>query len=394
MLVAVLAVVLLTTLSGTWRQLAFSALNLVFVGGLLLSPVGTVSTLCFTVAGYGLARLAARDRPQGVFVGVVALTVAFVYLRRYDFLAWVLPGELLTDALATVGLSFLFFKIVHVVVDARSGTLGRLDFLTYLNYCLNFTTFMMGPIQRYQDYSTQWHEGAAKTRAADFEAQLHHLLRVLFGLVKAYVLAPYLQQRALPPDPQLLDYSILGLVTQTYAFWAYLYLNFSGYCDVAIGVGSLFGGAAAGELQPPLPGDRHLGLLAATAPLPHPVVDRLRLLSAVQVAVVFAGSPWAPAARRQPLSRHDHAGFGSVARDDAELPSLRPRPRALVRHFSHMGRAGDLVVGKEAAPRFAPPLARAARGDLPDVQRYGLRLHLLSGPARSATRSTAGNTLR
>jgi D-alanyl-lipoteichoic acid acyltransferase DltB (MBOAT superfamily) len=165
-------------------------------------------------------------------------------MRSYDFLKWMLPESLLTQVLSTIGLSFLFFKIVHIMIEARSGTLGQLHFLTYLGYCLNFVTFMMGPIQRYQDFYRQWH-GIEQAIPSQFEAHLDALLRVLIGLVKAYVLADRLEVLALRPDTDVLGLPFLDLLVQVYAFYFFLYLNFSGYCDVVIGVGSLLG------LKPP-----------------------------------------------------------------------------------------------------------------------------------------------
>jgi alginate O-acetyltransferase complex protein AlgI len=237
---ALAAVILLSVLRGTARQLAFLALNLVFVWGLLLGPVGALSTLLFALLGYALVQLAIHKRRAGLILGLVLYVAVFIYLRRYDFLEWVLPESLLPRALSTIGLSFLFFKIVHVMVDAYSKTLGRLDPLTYLNYCLNFATFIMGPIQRYQDYRSQW-EGETRAIPLEFEAHLDAGLRILIGLVKAYILAPFFEVRALQPDANLLALSFIGLTVQVYAFWFFLYFNFSGYCDVVIGVGSLFG---------------------------------------------------------------------------------------------------------------------------------------------------------
>jgi D-alanyl-lipoteichoic acid acyltransferase DltB (MBOAT superfamily) len=46
---------------------------------------------------------------------------------------------------------------------------------------------------------------------------------------------------ALRSDTDLLDLSLLDLFVQVYSFYFFLYFNFSGYCDVVIGVGSLMG---------------------------------------------------------------------------------------------------------------------------------------------------------
>lgn len=237
---ALAAIVLLPVLRGGARQIAFIAINLAFLWGVLLGPASTLGVVLFALLGFGLAQIALTRRGTPLFVALALYVALFVYLQRYDFLHWVLPDAALPRLLSTVGLSFLFFKIVHVVIDAYSGTLDRLDPLTYLNYCLNFATFAMGPIQRFQDYRAQW-QGEQPALPDRFEPHLDAVVRVLVGLVKVYVLAPFFEVRAFQPDTDLLALNLTGFIIQSYAFWIFLFLNFSGYCDAVIGIGSLFG---------------------------------------------------------------------------------------------------------------------------------------------------------
>lgn len=233
------AAVLLAVLSGGMRQAAFLAANIVFAW-FLLGPTGTLSTIAFCLLGFLLTQLTTW-RPRWGFVGGLGVYVLlFIYMRNYNFLQWVLPHKFLTRTLATVGLSFLFFKVVHVMIEARSGTLGRLEFPTYLNYCLNFNTFMMGPIQRYQDFYRQF-RGDERAIPLELDSHIDALLRILLGLVKVYVVAEFLAQFALAEGPGLFRQPPSVLLFRIYAFYFFLYFNFSGYCDVVIGIGSMLG---------------------------------------------------------------------------------------------------------------------------------------------------------
>lgn len=155
-LLSTTAVVLLSIFTGISRHVVFLSLNVFFLWGLLLGSQGAASTIVFCLLGYVLIWVILRSPRVGFWVALIVYIGLFAYMRRYDFLTWVLPGQVLTRALSTIGLSFLFFKVVHVVIEARSGTLGTLQVPIFLNYCLNFTTFTMGPIQRYQDFYGQW----------------------------------------------------------------------------------------------------------------------------------------------------------------------------------------------------------------------------------------------
>ena len=197
------------------------------------------ATLVFCLVGFGCAAFV-RAYPDRLWLAISGLTAGFVYARNYSFLDWVLPANLHTSVLATAGLSFLFFKILHIVIDTAGGTVPRLPFLRYLAYCLNFTTFLLGPIQRYQHFESQW-DGKTEAIPANFEAYLDAFNRVLRGMVKKYVVAEYLAAYALHPEAPVEVMSLIQLQLGTYLFYAFLYFDFSGYCDIVIGVGCLMG---------------------------------------------------------------------------------------------------------------------------------------------------------
>jgi len=172
---AVTSIFLISALGGSTRQAVFLAVNVAFVW-LVVGFQGTLSTLAFCVLGYALIQAHLRWPNLRLYLTLPAGVALFAYMRNYEMLQWFLPDDVLTNALRTIGLSFILFRIIHVLIDARSGTLRELDFFTYLNYCLSFTTFMMGPIQRYQDYHDQWY-GHARAIDPTFEAHVDAVLR-------------------------------------------------------------------------------------------------------------------------------------------------------------------------------------------------------------------------
>ncbi len=237
-LLAVTAVLVIPIARGWLRTAVFLGVNLIFVWsywGPSAMPIG----LAFCLAGYVSARLAQRYGMGVLVTSLVVLTALFVYLRGYSLGGAAAPAAPTGVGLINIaGLSFLFFKMIHVVVDAAGGSIEHLRLGRYLNYCLNFTTVLMGPIQRYQDFSEQWSNQRAP---ADLEANLDAANRVLRGMVKAFVLAPVLAPFVLAPGLPIETLGGLLLLTKVYAFYIYLYLDFSGYCDIVIGVGSMMG---------------------------------------------------------------------------------------------------------------------------------------------------------
>lgn len=241
---AVGAILCSILLKGRIREVIFLFINLIFLFS-YLTVTGMASTLGFCAAGYVFIRLALAGKKWAMPVGAAVLVAAFIFMRNYAFLALVLPGWILTDALATIGLSFLLFKILHVLIDARAGSVENCEPLLFANYALNFTTFLIGPLQRFQSFADQW-RGVEDSRPRNFSEQLGAVNRILRGLVKKFViaelLAPYI---ANSPSADFHFVKFTSILLKAYTYYLYLYCDFSGYCDIVIGVGALMG------LRPP-----------------------------------------------------------------------------------------------------------------------------------------------
>lgn len=216
---------------------AFPAVSLAVVAS-WLSVGEALALAAFLLPPYAVVRhtWGRPEQARPFLVGsVVAFEVVlFVVLRKYD---WVPTGGLLDHHLAIVGLSFMLFRVVHLVIDAPQMGDLRVSLWRYLAYILAFWTLFAGPIQRYRAF----HDGLAGIgRPQDREA-LKSAHRVANGLIAAFIVAPLL----LP----LSDISLLKAETASTADWVivfyaypiYLYLNFAGYTDVMIGLSRLCG---------------------------------------------------------------------------------------------------------------------------------------------------------
>jgi len=239
LLFALLIVLAVGISRGTPRFWVFLGANTYFASR-FLTHAGMIAIGLFCLAGYTIGWWILRGGRPARYVGPALLVTAFVYLRGYGLLDGLLPGSWIAQGLAPAGLSFVFFKILHVLIDASAGTLGRLRLGTYLNYCLNFTTFLLGPIQRYQDFDKQWHQ-LENPLPATFESHLDTMNRILRGLVKKFVLAEFLASHALSASLDVHGVSFLEVTARTYLFYFTLYCDFSGYCDIMIGLGTFLG---------------------------------------------------------------------------------------------------------------------------------------------------------
>jgi D-alanyl-lipoteichoic acid acyltransferase DltB (MBOAT superfamily) len=223
---------------GPLRLAGFLAGSAIYAGS-FLTPLGRLTIAIFLLTGYVLARTAQRW-PRVTAPAVALLIAGFVYLRGYDIVVALLPERFWSAALSIAGLSYLLFKVVHVVVDAAGGRLPHLGLLPYLAYCLNFTTFLLGPIQRYQSFVEQW-EGREEPLEPDLASHFDAINRVIRGFLKKWVVAAVLAKWALLPGASIAGMGPGEVLLGAWLFYLYLYFDFSGYCDVVIGIGRLMG---------------------------------------------------------------------------------------------------------------------------------------------------------
>jgi alginate O-acetyltransferase complex protein AlgI len=221
------------------RPLVLLAVNLALLFSFSRGATDLAPFALFLALGYGATALLQRRGGRGLaalMIGLVLLT--FVWLKKYSFI----PSDLwLRAPYVTVGLSYVFFRVMHLVVDAGQGDLqGPVPVLSYVNYCTNFLCLTAGPIQRYEDYAEQQ---AAPYRRPSADVLIEVAERVLLGMFKVMVMSMLLLEQHKHVVAMLTEPSSDRMTTALQVvliYPLYLYANFSGYCDVVIALGRLF----------------------------------------------------------------------------------------------------------------------------------------------------------
>jgi alginate O-acetyltransferase complex protein AlgI len=238
---AVVVAVFNLSRSVAWRQTTLLLASLIFLGFFSLHPISYLPLLGFLAFGFISVRLMQADYRRVAFLPLlIAGVAAFVWLKKYSFV----PGPLLLRfPYVTVGLSYIFFRVLHLIIDAKDGTIpDRVSLLSYLNYTLNFTTLISGPIQRYQDFASM--QLAQEPLPLNIVVVGQSVERIIVGFFKVNVLSllfSMAQSEALTnlsADSHFGDKVLHGLmIAASYPF--YLYCNFSGYIDIVIGTARL-----------------------------------------------------------------------------------------------------------------------------------------------------------
>jgi D-alanyl-lipoteichoic acid acyltransferase DltB (MBOAT superfamily) len=137
-----------------------------------------------------------------------------------------------------LGFSYIAFRLLHVLRDYRNDRLPGMDFQSFLLYVFFFPALTAGPIDRVERF--------LKDLNADREIFTWDQFRlggsrIMLGLFKKFVLADSLRLVALNATHVEHVQSRFWLWLLLYLYSFQIYFDFSGYTDIAIGIGTLSG---------------------------------------------------------------------------------------------------------------------------------------------------------
>ena len=137
------------------------------------------------------------------------------------------------DQIRWLGFSYLAFRMLHTIRDRQAGRLDGYTLRDYLIYLLFFPAITAGPIDRAEHFIPALNELDGRYRD-DLAAGG---MRVVSGLFKKFVIADSLSLIALGPQNALQVETPLGAWLLLYAYAFQIFLDFSGYTDLVIGMG-------------------------------------------------------------------------------------------------------------------------------------------------------------
>jgi alginate O-acetyltransferase complex protein AlgI len=148
------------------------------------------------------------------------------------------PGKMASALdLRWLGFSYVAFRLIHTLRDRLAGRLPEYSLQEYLIYIIFFPTFTAGPIDRIQRFVKDLRQPFAISASDIFDGGK----RIILGIFNKFVLADSLALIALNETNAIQTHSSGWLWVLLYAYAFRIYLDFSGYTDIAIGLGRLMG---------------------------------------------------------------------------------------------------------------------------------------------------------
>ena len=188
-----------------------------------------------------------RRRAKGIlFFGITCNIGVLIFFKYFGIFGGTRPSAFTTDLdpnlIAPIALSFFTFQQIIYLVETWQGKLKDTKFLNHLLYLTFFPQLLIGPIVRPSDFFPQLKDKNIFHIKAEYFAI--GLTLISFGLFKKVILADGISRYANSAFDASAQGGILSLEeawSGALSFSLQIYFDFSGYSDMAVGLGYLFG---------------------------------------------------------------------------------------------------------------------------------------------------------
>lgn len=210
-------------------------------------PAYCILLFLYGVVAYGTGRMLSalpNDHilKQYVLGGSIIIFASGLFYFKYATFVWdtfnhVLGGRLSAlRIILPIGISFYTFQVISYVIDVYKGKIqSETKFLTFLTYLSMFPQLIAGPIVRYEEVRADLQSGNTTK-----EKTARGIRRFIIGLSKKVLLADELGQMVDVLSKQQIDNPVAYWLAAI-AFMLQIYFDFSGYSDMAIGMGYMLG---------------------------------------------------------------------------------------------------------------------------------------------------------
>ncbi len=216
--------------------------------GLILGSILFNYAFGVVLGGDALAESKLRIGKKGILsIGVVCNLALLGYFKYANFFVDTINAMAATNfnlekIILPLAISFFTFQQIAYLVDAYKGETREYNFLHYCLFVCFFPQLIAGPIVHHKEMLPQFaKESTYRFNMDDFSLGLTIFI---IGLFKKVVLADSLALNVSPVfDAESLyeGYSFVDSWLAVLAYTFQLYFDFSGYSDMAIGIGRMFG---------------------------------------------------------------------------------------------------------------------------------------------------------
>lgn len=236
----------LTVASNAWllcASLAFySWWNVKYLPLILISILFNYTIGCL-LAGHDSTKKRAVSK-KGIFIFGMTGNIAFLgYFKYMDFFIGNMNIFFSTDLpllniILPLGISFFTITQIAFLVDCYEGLVEDRQLLSYSLFVTFFPHLLAGPILHHKEMMPQFE--AARNKVLNYKNLSHGFFLFFIGLFKKVIIADELSKTVKAGFDSAVGLNMVEAWATSLSYTFQLYFDFSGYSDMAIGIGLIF----------------------------------------------------------------------------------------------------------------------------------------------------------
>ena len=239
---ALAIIILRSSISFHFRPHLFTVINILFI--VLIIKRNALFIVVGLIFFWLFARIIEAKQFKRVVTLIVGVGVFTLFLiHKMPSVNTNFSSVGMNPLLVAIGFSYLSLRAIELIRSVYEQRHPIPDLFSTINYLIPFHMLAAGPIQSFDDFSSNQRPPEALTVPSAIGAAQ----RIVWGMFKKYVLAFFIDSVFLTGFTASGPYFFLEI--QVFFLW--VYLDFSAYSDIAVGVGQLVGIATPENFNKP-----------------------------------------------------------------------------------------------------------------------------------------------
>ena len=203
--------------------------------------------ICSILINYGTFLLLDYLQKQGIRKSILVMSILFntgilFYFKYYDFFTENINFLFHTDftlqrLILPLGISFFSFQQLSFIIDAYRCEVPKYSFLDYAVYVTYFPQLIAGPIVTHDELIPQFADKSR--RQINWDNMAKGLYIFVLGLSKKVLIADTFGNAANWGFSNINSLDSISAFVTMLSYTIQIYFDFSGYCDMAIGIGRI-----------------------------------------------------------------------------------------------------------------------------------------------------------
>ena len=185
-----------------------------------------------------------KNKTSVFYLMVILAILPLAFVKYYTSF----PISSINFTVGFLGISYVTFKTVQIIMEMRDGAIKKVEPATYLRFLLFFPTISSGPIDRYRRFKKDYDNAPSRDEYVDMITKgIHYLFLGLFykfilGWLFGTVWLPVISQKALAATTTVFGIKFSWwLVAYMYDYSMYLFFDFAGYSLFAVSISYFMG---------------------------------------------------------------------------------------------------------------------------------------------------------